>query len=115
MNPFLSEGLKIGHVLTIPVRGEESAASEVSTVGTELPAPTKLATTPEETQETEEDNLYQSDNEQIYTVEKRREKLIEIAHRFNIDIDTIRQLNPNIPNNLRKGSIIITARPFLWA
>ncbi|MBO5978798.1 MAG: LysM peptidoglycan-binding domain-containing protein, partial [Bacteroidales bacterium] len=104
MNPFLSEGLKIGHVLTIPVRGEESAASEVNT---EIPAPTKLATTPEETQETEEDNLYQSDNEQIYTVEKRREKLIEIAHRFNIDIDTIRQLNPNIPNNLRKGSIII--------
>ncbi|MBR0334159.1 MAG: LysM peptidoglycan-binding domain-containing protein [Bacteroidales bacterium] len=104
MNPFLSEGLKIGHVLTIPVRGEENTASQTSTAS---PAPTKLATTAEETQETEEDNLYQSNNEQIYTVEKRREKLIEIAHRFNIDIDTIRQLNPNIPNNLRKGSVII--------
>lgn len=133
MNPFLSEGLKIGHVLTIPVRVEAPAANttpaastapaatttspaapaspavNAETANTASTAETPVAseTTTATTDDEEEGNFYESNNEQIYKVVKRRERLIEIAHRHHIDIDTIRQLNPRIPNVLRKGSVVI--------
>lgn len=137
MNPFLNDGLKIGHVLTIPVRFEAPADATSAVPGTEAAASSAVpaaaavpSTTPAASAETagapsttespvagetsaataedeEEGNLYESDNEQIYKVVKRRERLIEIAHRYNVDIDTLRQLNPRIPNILRKGSMVI--------
>ena len=126
MNPFLSEGLKIGHVLTIPVReatttdGNPQQNTQISQTesqsetaeDTQPTAPkTKLADEPDDnasaTQDTDEGDFYHSDNEQIYTVTKRKERLSEIAKKFKVDIETIRQLNPRIPNSLRKGSVVI--------
>lgn len=116
MNPFLSEGLKIGHVLTIPVREAAEPQTEIITEPQPAAPKTKLADEPADnasanqataTSDSDEGDFYHSDNEQIYTVTKRKEKLIEIAKKFEVDIETIRQLNPRIPNSLRKGSVVI--------
>ena len=111
MNPFLSEGLKIGHVLTIPVREAAEPQTEIATEPQPAAPKTKLADEPagnaSATSDSDEGDFYHSDNEQIYIVTKRKERLSEIAKKFNVDIETIRQLNPRIPNSLRKGSVVI--------
>ncbi len=121
MNPFLNEGLKIGQQLTIPLRTTATSNETqfpTTKLATEGIPPTDNSSQADinaveprdaETSEDmeEEGDFYHTDNQQIYTVVKRKEKLSDIARKFEVDIQTIRQLNPRIPNSLRKGSVVI--------
>lgn len=112
MNPFLTEGLKIGQVLTIPVvpaaTTSDAAPAQLSTKLDLTPQDEALPAAILNDDDNEPDgDMYQSDNEQVYVVSKRREKLSDISQKFHVSIDSLKLLNPNIPKVLRRNSVII--------
>ncbi len=125
MNPFLVEGLKTGQILIIPLRALKQGNEE-------LPGkkPTNLS---EKSQEMITDNSSENSSHnplrtnedslsatasgpsvlcekweyKYYTVEKWREDLYDIARRFGMDVDEIRLHNPNVPDRLPRGSLLM--------
>lgn len=109
MNPFLVEGLKVGQVLIIPIKHQ--ADKEVNTQQ-------ELAVKPEKEKRkktVQEDSvlisaasiLFEEWEYEYYTVEKWRENLVDIAAAFNVDIEDLRQHNPNVPARLSRGSLLM--------
>lgn len=78
INPFLSEGLKIGQVLTIPVRVQVNM---------------------DNAQQEAESGFY-------YQVQKWREDIDDIAKNHGISTEELRADNPNIPTKLSRNSIV---------
>ena len=134
MNPFLADGLKAGQVLTIPVNPVPQAAA-----GPEQPAPIAAAADGREpvaatdsgesvsetpaVQETAASEAiasetaagpapYQPADGRWYTVTARKEYLSDIALANGTDVATLRLLNVNVPDELRRGSrLILPALP----
>ena len=124
MNPFLIEGLKTGQILLIPVRIFEPDKDELPEKTPDNSAEKSQEKTPgkscgkssQKSLKPNEDSLSAASDSSVlfekweyeyYTVEKWRENLSDIADNFGVDIDEIRLHNPNVPDRLPRGSLLM--------
>ncbi len=125
MNPFLIEGLKTGQILLIPVKIFEPDKDELPEKTPDNSAEKSQEKTPgkscgkssQKSLKPNEDSLsavasdspvlFEKWEYEYYTVEKWRENLSDIADNFGVDIDEIRLHNPNVPDRLPRGSLLM--------
>ncbi len=85
-NPFIVErGLQIGDILTIPAKGKDTTEKPVSNL------PEERAT---------------SDDNYRYITIQPKETLYNLSKKYNLSIDAIESLNPQVSNGLKEGDVI---------
>ncbi|MDD3431574.1 MAG: LysM peptidoglycan-binding domain-containing protein [Bacteroidales bacterium] len=121
MNPFVVEGLKTGQILIIPLRTFKPGNEEALEKTQENSPDRSSEQTPEREQNQAlmpiEDSLsaaassasvlFEKWEYDYYTVEKWREYLSDIAQSFGVSVDELRLHNPNVPNRLARGSLLM--------
>lgn len=113
MNPFLVEGLKTGQILIIPLKtfkpGNEidPAKNQADSPEKNLPEPIMPTRDSLSVAASSSSVLFEKWEYEFYTVEKWRENLSDIAKRVGVGVDEIRQHNPNVPDRLSRGSLLM--------